>query len=56
MAKMTSRTTLAIPPQLWIHLPEQIRRRLATQIARALRPTLYDRRAGDDDADIPYAG
>jgi hypothetical protein len=54
MAKMTPRTALSIPPQLWTHLPEQIRRRLATQIARALRQTLHDRRAGDDNAEIPF--
>jgi hypothetical protein len=56
MTRMPSRAALATPPQLWVHLPEQIRRRLAAQIARALRQTLHDRRAGDGDADIPSVG
>jgi hypothetical protein len=56
MTRMTSQAVLAAPPQLWIHLPEQIRRRLAAQIARALRQALHDRRAGDGDADIPSVG
>lgn len=53
MTKMTSRAASTIPPQLWFNLPEQFRRRLAAQIARALRQTLHDRRAGDGDAEIP---
>ncbi len=56
MMRTTSRATSAIPPQLWFHLPEQIRRQLAVQIARALRQTLHDRRAGDGDAEIPSIG
>lgn len=57
MARTTSRTTSAIPPQLWSHLPEQVRRQLAAQIARALRQTLHDDpRVGNGDAENPSRG
>jgi len=56
MTRITSRGVSATPPQLWFHLPEQIRRRLAVQIARALRQTLLNRRAGDGDAELPFIG
>jgi len=39
-------------PNVWIHLPELTRRRLAVQIARALRATT-SARAGDPDVEHP---